>query len=107
MEFVNRGVGIMVVTFGRDGAIAATKEGIWRSRPPEIEFVSAVGSGDSFAAAFVYALASGGSVSDALKLGTAAGAANAMYFGAGFCRRADIDDLLERVEMSELTIGMV
>ena len=97
-----RGIEIVVVTLGRDGALAATSDGVWRARPPEIPFVSAVGSGDALAAAFVYVFASGGSVLEALRLGVGAGAANAMTFGAGFCRREDIMQLAEQTEITEL-----
>lgn len=99
-EFNARGIEIVIVTLGRDGALAATADGIWHARPPEIPFVSAVGSGDALAAAFVFALANGQSVSDALRLGVGAGAANAMTVGAGFCKR---DDILRIAQESELT----
>jgi 1-phosphofructokinase family hexose kinase len=99
-ELNGQGIRIVVVTLGRDGAVAVTSDGIWRARPPEIPFVSAVGSGDALAAAFVYVLASAGSVPEALRLGVAAGAANAMTFGAGFCKREDILRLADGVEVS-------
>ena len=95
-----RGIEIVTVTLGRDGALAASKDGVWRARPPEIPFVSAVGSGDAFAAAFVYVLASGGPISEALRMGTGAGAANAMTFGAGFCKREDILRLAGETEVT-------
>lgn len=99
-ELRNQGIDIMVVTLGRDGALAVTSDGLWRAKPPEISFVSAVGSGDALVAAFVHVLGSGGSVQEALKLGTAAGAANAMTFGAGFCKKEDILSLAEQVEIT-------
>ncbi|HUV04261.1 MAG TPA: 1-phosphofructokinase [Armatimonadota bacterium] len=101
-EVNRRGVDIVIVTLGRDGALAATSEGVWRARPPEIPFVSAVGSGDALAAAFLHVLATGGSVPEALRFGVGAGAANAMTFGAGFCRREDIVQLAEQTEVAEL-----
>lgn len=101
-----RGVKIVAVTLGRDGALVATKDGVWRSRPPDIPFVSAVGSGDAFVAAFVLVLAKGGSVQDALRMGTGAGAANAMTFGAGFCKREDILSLTEQTEVAPVSLGV-
>ena len=98
-ELNARGIEVVVVTLGRDGALVAGKDGVWRAKPPEIPFVSAVGSGDAFAAAFVYVVASGGPISEALKLGTGAGAANAMTFGAGFCKRDDIMRLAGETEV--------
>jgi 1-phosphofructokinase family hexose kinase len=100
--YVARGIEIMVVTLGRDGAIVCTEDGVWRARSPEIKFVSAVGSGDSFAAGFTRVLVEGGSAVEALKKGTAAGAANAMYCAAGFCTEDDISELSERVQVERL-----
>jgi len=101
-ELREQGIRIVIVTLGRNGAVAADASGIWHAKPPEIPFVSAVGSGDAFAAAFLYILASNGTTSDALRWGVAAGAANAMTFGAGFCKREDIMNLAEGVELAEL-----
>ena len=101
-ELNHRGVEVVIVTLGRDGALATASDGVWRAKPPEIPFVSAVGSGDALAAAFVYVLATGGTVPEALRFGVGAGAANAMTFGAGFCRREDIEQLAEQTEITEL-----
>ncbi len=97
------GIEIMVVTLGQDGSLACAHGEIWSAKPPRIEFLSAVGSGDAFAAAFVYALMQEHSVQEALRLGTAAGAANAMSFGAGYCKREDIYRLARQVEVAQLT----
>ncbi|MCL6520066.1 MAG: 1-phosphofructokinase [Armatimonadetes bacterium] len=101
-EFVRRGIEMMIVTFGRDGALIATDNIVWRAKSPEINFVSAVGSGDALAAAVVYALSQGATPEEALRLGTAAGAANAMTYGAGFCSREDIYRLAEEVELERI-----
>lgn len=98
-ELNARGIEIVAVTLGRDGALAASKDGVWRARPPEIPFISAVGSGDAFAAAFIHVIVSGGPIPEALRLGTGAGAANAMTFGAGFCKREDIMRLAGETEV--------
>jgi tagatose 6-phosphate kinase len=105
VELNHRGIEIVVVTFGRDGALAATSDGVWRAKPPEIPFISAVGSGDSLAAAFIYALTKREPVSEALRLGIGAGAANAMTYGAGFCRCKDIMELAKQTVVSMLEPG--
>lgn len=96
------GVRIVATTLGRDGALLTTDEDALHAKPPEIDFVSAVGSGDAFVAAFVYTIETGGSNANALKLATAAGAANATSFGAGFCSRSDISTLANEVELVRL-----
>ncbi|MHB0999364.1 MAG: 1-phosphofructokinase [Armatimonadota bacterium] len=105
-ELNTEGIEIVIVTFGRDGAIVVTEGGRWRARPPSIQFVSAVGSGDSFGAAFLYALSEDKSIADALKLATGAGAANATTHGSGFCTREDILEYAEQSEILELADGL-
>jgi 1-phosphofructokinase family hexose kinase len=101
-QYVQKGVKIFVVTFGRDGAVVADSTGVYRAKAPAIQFVSAVGSGDSFVSAFIFALQSGQPVSEALRLGTAAGAANAATYGAGFCKKEEILRLADEVELCRL-----
>lgn len=102
LGLVDCGIGTVVVTMGRSGALAADSDEAWLAVPPEIEFVSAVGSGDSFLAAFIDARIRGESLPVALAAGTAAGAANAMVYGAGFCPAELIKSLEPNVQVSRL-----
>ena len=79
-----------MITSGSRGAVVASAEGVWQATPPPINLVSATGSGDSLTGAFLWALEEGWSVSEALKLGVAAGAANATVYGSGSCTRDQI-----------------
>ena len=74
---VLRGMGVRmaVVTRGREGAVAVSDEGSWRSVAPRVRAVSAVGSGDGFLAGTVLSLSRGDNMEDALRLGAAAGTA--------------------------------
>lgn len=96
-----KGIEVVVVTLGRQGAVWVSAEGEWFASPPEVEFVSAVGSGDSMLAAMLYAVIEGMSPPDVLRWGVAAGAANAAVFGAGFCTREQIEALVPRVAVKE------
>lgn len=96
-QLLAKGIEIAVVTLGKQGAIWVSAEGEWFAQPPEVEFVSAVGSGDSMLAAMLYAFIQGMSPPDVLRWGVAAGAANAAVFGAGFCTREQIEALVPRV----------
>jgi tagatose 6-phosphate kinase len=102
-DYVRAGVPTMLVSLGRAGAVAVTETDALMSIPPEIDFVSAVGSGDAFVAGFIFARHHGDSLEDALRLGTAAGAANAMTFGAGFCSKECINSLAAQVEIRKLS----
>ena len=92
-ELQGRGIATVIASRGEKGAILVCDSGVWQSVPPKIEFASAVASGDSFVAAFLWAWQYGENPQNpeaALRLATGAGAANAMVIGAGFCSRGSI-----------------
>ena len=89
-ELQEQGIANVIASRGAEGAILVCGAGTWRAVPPKIKFASAVASGDSFVAAFLWAWQYGEKPHDpeaALRLATGAGAANAMVIGAGFCSR--------------------
>lgn len=92
---VARGVAEHVcVARGADGSVLAGSAGVFHCRPPNVSVRSKVGAGDSFTGAFTLSLARGGSLSDALRLGTAAAAAAVMTHGTQLCRSEDVAELL-------------
>jgi len=96
---VERGIQIVLVSAGARGALAATRtHGTWLAKPPPIEYVSAVGSGDAMVGAFAALLAQQRPLRDCLRWATAAGAANAATFGPAFCTREEIEQLAPGVE---------
>lgn len=95
-------IGMVVVTMGKDGCVATDGTDVWISDTPPIKFASAVGSGDSFAAGLLFALSSGAKLPDAIKLATAAGAANAATYGAGFCTKCSIMELEKCVSVRKI-----
>lgn len=101
-DLTRRGVKLVAVSMGRTGAMVTDGTRSYKASPPDIKFVSAVGSGDAFVAAFLHSLMNGGDLEDAVRLGTAAGAANAGAMGAGFCRKEDIENLVDGVVVTAL-----
>ena len=101
------GIDVVALTLGAQGALLVAPGETWRAVPPSIEFASAVASGDSFVAAFLWAWEFGeqpNRLSYALRLATGAGAANAAVIGAGFCTRDSIFDLAARVTLNSLQV---
>lgn len=96
------GVRLALVTGGARGAVLAGAEGIWEAIPPPIELKSALGSGDSLTAGFVWAWEQGWGHAESLRLGVAAGAANAAVYGSGFCSRAQIMELASRTTVGKI-----
>ncbi len=104
-ELHHSGIAVVALTLGAEGAMLVTEMGSWLAIPPAIEFASAVASGDSFLAAFLWQWTQNRPAADpvtALRLATGAGAANAAVIGAGFCTREAIVALAERTELNAL-----
>ena len=78
------------MTLGAQGALVASAEGVLRLSAPHVAARSAVGAGDSFLAAMVWALAQGWTREDAFRLAIAAGAAAVTLPGTQPCRREDV-----------------
>jgi 1-phosphofructokinase family hexose kinase len=88
------GTEIAIISRGADGAVLATKEGVWSGGSPTIETHSTIGSGDSLLGGFLWALESGKPIDEAFRYGLAAGAATATTDGSEIARRPVIDRLL-------------
>ena len=78
---------------GADGALLASAAGVLRLPATHVRVRSAVGAGDSFLGAMVWAMSNGKPPEEAFRLGIAAGAAAAMTPGTQLCRREDILEL--------------
>lgn len=96
------GVKLVVISMGAEGAVAGSDEGIWQAVPPEVHVVSTIGSGDSMVAGIAHVISTGGTLVDALKLGSAAGAATAMTDGTRICSALDTNALVAKVHVEKI-----
>lgn len=94
--------GNLIITLGKSGAIGSDGTRAWRVHSPMIKAISAVGSGDAFAAGLGAALSDGIQLQDALKLAAACGAANALTPFAGHLRPEDVARLQEQARVESL-----
>jgi 1-phosphofructokinase family hexose kinase len=101
-EVHDSGVSCVVVTRGREGAVATTDREYLRGVAPRVRAVSAVGSGDAFLAGVVLTLSRGGRIEDALRLGIAAGTASVLNPGTELCHRREVDILMPRVRVQPI-----
>ena len=96
-DIVARGAAeIVAVTMGADGALLATSSGVLRVPAIPVRVRSAVGAGDSFLGAMVWALSQGKATEEAFRFGVAAGAAKVMTPGTKLCKRSDVLDLFSK-----------
>lgn len=103
-ELIAGGIRAVVVTLGAQGAIGVTagQERYW-VKPPKVEAVSDVGSGDAMMAGLAAALVSRKPFAEQLRWGTAAGAANAATFGPCMFDSALLQQHLAGVTLVALT----
>jgi 1-phosphofructokinase len=102
-QFLARGAGAVVLSMGREGALAANADGCWRMFPPAIHALSSIGSGDAMVAALAYAILKRMPFIEALRLATAAGAATAAAEGSSVADLHAIESLLSQVVIKETT----
>lgn len=96
-EIVSRGAAELVaVTLGADGALLVSASGILRMAAIHVRVRSAVGAGDSFVGAMVWALSQAKPTEEAFRFGVAAGAAAVMTPGTQLCKRADVFELFAK-----------
>jgi tagatose 6-phosphate kinase len=87
----------IAVTLGGEGAVLSDGKAFWRFQAPRVKAISAVGSGDSFAAGLAVGLSRGQSPKDAIPLAIACGTANALTPQAGHLALSDVQRLLPQV----------
>jgi len=93
---------MVLVSLGREGAVLATADGVWRATAPAVRVDSPVGAGDSMIGGFVLSWARHRRLLEAFRLGVAAGSACAMTPGTELCHRADVVRLQSRVVIRRL-----
>ena len=94
---------IAVLSLGRLGVVACRGGELWHATVELKSIVNPVGSGDALVAGVIVALERGDAVVDALRLGVAAGAANALTETAWDVRPGDVARLLPEVEVRQVT----
>ncbi|MCX5997891.1 MAG: PfkB family carbohydrate kinase, partial [Chloroflexi bacterium] len=89
----------LVITLGKEGALAVLPGRAYRIPVLQIPVVSTAGAGDAVLAGLVAALSEGKPIEDGLRLGFAAAAAVCLIPATADCRRADVQRLLPQIEL--------
>jgi 6-phosphofructokinase 2 len=97
------GVEIAVISRGKDGIIAATKDTVLKVVPPQVKVKSAVGAGDCTIAGFALRLAGEESLTKACRLAVALGTAAVLTPGTELARREDVLELLPQIKVRNIT----
>ncbi|MBU3748957.1 MAG: 1-phosphofructokinase family hexose kinase [Mycobacterium sp.] len=98
-ELVDRGAArCVLVSLGARGALLVTAEAALRYQPVSVPPGSGVGAGDAMVAGVAVGLTRGWPLSEAVRLGVAAGAAMLLTPGTAPCTREDAERLFARTE---------
>lgn len=105
-ELQHRGARNVLISLGGDGAMLCTEDGaVYRIGAAVGQCVNSIGAGDSMLAGFLAGyLTHGGDFTEALRLGTAAGAASA--FSEGLGTKEQIEKLLLGIPKPQRIVGL-
>jgi len=103
LELAHTGIEIAVISRGKEGIIAATKNGIIKAVPPPVKIKSAVGAGDCTIAGLAIKLASNAPLIEACRLAVAMGTAAVLTPGTELCHKADVERILPQVKIEEIS----
>lgn len=96
------GIEIVVVSLGSDGALVVTKDTVLHGKPPKIQVVNTVGSGDSMVGAFAVALKREYTMEEALRYAVAVSAANVMTMSTGSFEPEVMEKIRKEVEIIKI-----
>jgi 1-phosphofructokinase family hexose kinase len=92
----------VILSLGREGALLASRDDVWRATPPSVKVDSPVGAGDSLVGGFLVGWMKGRSLPEAFRLGVACGTATAMTPGTELCHLADVRTMLPHVQLKRV-----
>ena len=89
----------LVITLGKEGALAVLPGRAYRIPALAVPVVSTAGAGDAVLAGLAAALSEGKPLEEGLRLGFAAAAAVCLTPATADCRRADVERLLQQIDL--------
>lgn len=101
-SMLGRGVRLVVVSMGAEGAVFIDRERSLLARPPRVPVRGTAGAGDAMAAGIVYGRIHGLPLEDLARVATAAGACAVTRIGPGIEDRSMYRKLIEQVEIEPL-----
>ncbi len=102
LELYAKGIKNVMVSLGENGAIIASKDGVYHAKAPNITPVSTIGAGDSSIAGFIMGIALSESTEDALKRAVSFGTAACMTSGTRPPRACDVERLIKETKVFKI-----
>lgn len=96
-KFIARGMKLVVVSMGADGAWFISEKDAVHAKPPRVKVASTVGAGDAMVAGVIRGLLLGRDMAEMARTATAFSASNIEHLGTFLPDRTRIEQLKERV----------
>ncbi|MGC4377332.1 1-phosphofructokinase [Fictibacillus sp. Mic-4] len=96
-SIIGKGIEVVIVSMGGQGAALITKEQSWIAEPPTGQVVNSVGAGDSLVAGFIAKFTETGDLISAFQYGIACGSATAFHID--LCTKEMADELVKLVNV--------
>lgn len=98
--FHSRGIRIVILSLGKDGALVSDGATCLRATPPAIKEINPVGSGDALVAGFAIGLMEQWPLQECARLAIAAGTANAMTWDIAHFTTTQVNELKDKVQIT-------
>jgi len=99
LEVVRRGVRVVIVSLGAQGALVASEKGVFHVPGLEVPVKNKVGAGDSVIGGAALGLFRGDPLEDSVRLGIAASASAVMRSAPRLCLRKDVPGLFKKTRV--------
>lgn len=93
---------LVMVSLGKEGAVAKYKDSLYRMTVPVIEAVNSVGSGDSTIAGLAYGISHQLEIKETFKLAMSLGVLNALEKEIGYININHLEDMKEKIKVEEI-----
>ena len=101
-HLLDKGINIVVISLGSKGSVVFSNDYAYMVKPPKVNAINPVGSGDSMVAGFAVALKRNYDFETMIRFASACGTANAMEAETG---KVDIDNvrrLMKEIKIEEI-----
>ena len=101
-ELYKRGIKIVVISLGAQGALMVSDEGTFRATPPKIEVINPVGAGDTLVGSFAVALAQKKPISECLVFALSCATASCLSAGTGRFDQSVAAEIQKQVSIKKI-----
>jgi len=98
-EIIKSGVGSVIASMGAQGALMVDKSNRMHIKPPKINALNAIGSGDSMTAGIAFGIVNGYSKEDMMRLGTVCAVSNTQFMEIGMINIESVEEYKKNCEI--------